>query len=866
MRSLISTDEEKCVGCNKCIYWCPVVDANISYVFDGDKSRTRVDDNKCIMCGKCLDVCDHDARDYMDDTETFLTDLKKKKDISLIAAPSVKTNFPQYKKIFGLFKTLGIKEIYDVSFGADITTWAYLRILEEEKKESYIAQPCPAIVSYIEKHTHDLLEDLIPIQSPMICTAIYLKKYLNISSSLAFFSPCIGKLAEIREEKTGIVVDYNLTFRKIWDYIQKEGLDLSSYPEVDFAVGSRSLGDLYSLPGGLKENVYHYNRQAWVKQVEGTQFAYSYLQELSERKKDKKPLPLLVDILSCQHGCNVGSGTLKNRDITDIEAISDGFRSTKSKLNDQEREKILSHFDASLSLSDFTRNYEQEDVPHFAIPREEDLEPIFLSMHKETEESKNINCNACGYVDCHQMATAIYNGCNHKENCLYYNLQESAKAEIMDKKNKEILQLLNEVNEQREELKINNQRLKEMDRLKTDFISTVSHELRTPLTSVLGFTRIINKKLKKSIFPLIKEGDKKTNRNIRQVTENMQIIISEGERLTNLINDVLDIAKMEAGKMEWQMDYYQLEDIIAQSFASVKSLLEEKDLTIKKDIQPHLPPLYCDRDRIIQVTLNLISNAIKFTPKGTILCRARQEEENLVISVQDQGIGIKEEDLKHIFDKFRQIGDTLTDKPQGTGLGLPICKEIIEQHGGSISAQSTLGEGSTFTFTLPLKEKSKEEKEKKPVVPLTVIDLEETDQEIKGEGKKILVVDDEAHIRALLRQVLGEDGYRVDVAEDGIQALEMIKKKKPSLIILDIMMPHISGFDLAAVLKNDPLTQDIPIVILSIVDNRKRGTHLGVADYFTKPVNFKKLLKTVNRLLDEKGEDPGDATMEKKED
>jgi signal transduction histidine kinase len=243
---------------------------------------------------------------------------------------------------------------------------------------------------------------------------------------------------------------------------------------------------------------------------------------------------------------------------------------------------------------------------------------------------------------------------------------------------------------------------KEVDRMKTDFLSTVSHELRTPLTSVLGFTKIIKKKLEEAIFPELTFVDKKNERAIKRVRDNIDIILSEGDRLTALINDVLDIAKLEAGKLEWKTESFSISEVIERATAATSALFEQKRLPLIKDIAPELPEVIGDRDRIIQVAINLLSNAVKFTQKGFVTCRATMIGSEIIVSVIDTGTGINEAELQTVFEKFKQVGDTLTDKPRGTGLGLAICKQIIEHHGGRIWVESKLGRGSNFSFSLPV--------------------------------------------------------------------------------------------------------------------------------------------------------------------
>ncbi len=241
-------------------------------------------------------------------------------------------------------------------------------------------------------------------------------------------------------------------------------------------------------------------------------------------------------------------------------------------------------------------------------------------------------------------------------------------------------------------------------RAKSTFLANISHELRTPLTSVLGFAKISKKRLKGVIFPLITSREPKVRRAIDQVTANMDVIVSEGERLTTLIDDVLDLAKIEAGKIEWHMKPVSLEAVVAWSVEATDWMFEKKPLTFELDVEPGLPPVLGDRDRLAQVMINLISNAVKFTDEGSVTCRARRLGDEIVVSVIDTGIGVDPKHYDDVFDPFVQVGSTLTDKPRGTGLGLPICKYIVEHHGGRIWVESegVPGQGTNLSFALPI--------------------------------------------------------------------------------------------------------------------------------------------------------------------
>ncbi len=389
---------------------------------------------------------------------------------------------------------------------------------------------------------------------------------------------------------------------------------------------------------------------------------------------------------------------------------------------------------------------------------------------------------------------------------------------------------------------------------KSAFLSTVSHELRTPLTSVLGFAKIIRKRLEEKIFPIVDKKDSKTEKTIGQISENLHVVISEGERLTHLINDVLDLAKIEAGKMEWNQENVSMPEVAERAIAATTSLFDQKALKLIKNIDPDLPEITGDRDKLIQVIINLISNSVKFTDKGSVTCSVTRKNDEIVVSISDTGIGIAPQDFDAVFEQFKQVGgDTLTDKPKGTGLGLPICKEIVEHHGGRIWLESEVGKGSVFSFALPIN------KTNGVARPMHLDDLVKQLKEqvaqshinIIGKASKILIVDDDDSIRSLLQQELGDAGYSIEEARNGKEALAAVRKHRPDLIILDIMMPEMNGFDVAAVLKNDPQTMDIPIIVLSIVQDKTRGFRIGVDRYLTKPIDTGLLFSEIGSLLEQ---------------
>ena len=248
--------------------------------------------------------------------------------------------------------------------------------------------------------------------------------------------------------------------------------------------------------------------------------------------------------------------------------------------------------------------------------------------------------------------------------------------------------------------------LNKLNDLKEQFVSTVSHELKTPLTLVLGFVKVINKKLNKYVFPNAKTQDNNIQKVIMQMDKDFNLIDLEGERLTNLIDNLLEMSKGEAVETEKNMRPVSLTEIVSRALDVANGAYEQNKLELRKDIDGQLPKVVGDQDRLIQVLVNLLCNAVKFTKEGSVTCRARLLNDEIVTSVIDTGIGIEKDNQEMVFEKFGQVGDELISKTKGTGLGLSICKQIVEQHGGKIWVESESGKGSTFSFSLPCSNQS----------------------------------------------------------------------------------------------------------------------------------------------------------------
>lgn len=468
--SLVFTNDN-CVGCNKCISVCPVLTANHAVIEDG-KNKIVVDGKQCVACGACFDACAHEARSFNDDTERFFEDLKKGEKISLLLAPAFLANYPrEYGSVLGGLKQLGVNRIISISFGADITTWGYIKYITEHNFTGGISQPCPAIVGYIEKYIPELIPSLVPVHSPMMCGAIYVKKYMKVSDKLAFISPCIAKKNEIDDPNCGGYVSYNVTFDHLMEYVRRHNI---SGPAVTDEI-EYGLGSIYPMPGGLKENVYWFcGDDVFIRQIEGEKHAYEFLEDYKSRVLGHKELPFMVDALNCAKGCIYGTGVEDAKTKTDdtlyeLQKIKEASKKN-GRLNAWSRnlspKQRLDRFNKQfkeLDINDFIRHYTDKSKGlEIQKPNTSVLNDIFNDMEKRTEEQRKINCSACGYNTCKDMAAAIYNECNYKDNCIQFVKGEVEKdselakqmAEEMELKNNEIMEknnmiasLVSEVNE-----------------------------------------------------------------------------------------------------------------------------------------------------------------------------------------------------------------------------------------------------------------------------------------------------------------------------------------------------------------------------------------------------------------------------------
>ncbi len=362
-------------------------------------------------------------------------------------------------------------------------------------------------------------------------------------------------------------------------------------------------------------------------------------------------------------------------------------------------------------------------------------------------------------------------------------------------------------------------------RVKSQFLANMSHELRTPMNAILGYSEMLIEDCAD-----LGEGE--------DFASDLKKIHGAGTHLLALINDILDLSKVEAGKVEVFLEDFELAALLDNVEATVRPLIERRGNQLIRQVDPDIVTLHGDVTRTRQILFNLLSNAAKFTENGTITLKVRTETDGVVFAVHDTGIGMSEEQLSKLFTPFTQADASTTRKYGGTGLGLSLSREFARLLGGDIVVESTIGEGSTFTLRLPRRasRRSSLPISGAPISPAT-------------RNATVLVIDDDPAMRELMARSLTKDGWSVAIAGTGEEGLSVAEAHEPDVVVLDVLLPKQDGWDVLAALKRHPKLSDIPVVLVTMVDDRQKGMALGATDYLTKPVDWDRLRDVLARHL-----------------
>jgi signal transduction histidine kinase/DNA-binding response OmpR family regulator len=382
------------------------------------------------------------------------------------------------------------------------------------------------------------------------------------------------------------------------------------------------------------------------------------------------------------------------------------------------------------------------------------------------------------------------------------------------------------------ELEDKSRELEVAGRHKSEFLASMSHELRTPLNAVIGFSDV----LLEQMFGPLNERQEAYVRDIRD----------SGRHLLELINEILDLSRIEAGRMELEVAPLSLPELMEHGLAMVRERATQHRITLSLDVAPEVGVVWGDELKLKQVVLNLLTNAVKFTPdEGSVDAMAEVVGAEARVIVRDTGIGIAEEAHERIFEAFQRGGRSPQASVEGTGLGLTLSKRIVELHGGELWMTSRPGAGSTFGFAIPVRGPRAHAH--------AAATGEPSDEALQGDlapmPETVLVIEDDRHSAELLALYLEGAGYRTALARDGVEGLELARRLRPCAVVLDIVLPRLDGWDLLARLKADPATASCPVVIVSMLDQRGKGFALGAADYLVKPVDRDEMLEALARCI-----------------
>jgi len=379
-----------------------------------------------------------------------------------------------------------------------------------------------------------------------------------------------------------------------------------------------------------------------------------------------------------------------------------------------------------------------------------------------------------------------------------------------------------------DQLKETNAKLQEANKHKSVFLASMSHELRTPLNAILGFSEL-----------LIDAAEGQHTEETRQ--RFLQQIHSSGKHLLGLINDILDLSKIEAGQMELRLVKVSISDMVGQVLSIVEPLATQKEIRLEAAVTG-LGEIEADASKFKQMLLNLVSNAIKFTPTGgTVRISGRRLADAAEISVTDTGIGIAESDQARIFHEFQQVDGGVDRQQQGTGLGLTLTRRFARLHGGEVRVQSEPGKGSVFTIHMPLQVVT----QGRIVEPLGAATVHSNGN---AAAPLVLIVEDDPPAGELLSRQLERAGFRAEIVRSGVDVVAKARQSKPAAITLDILLPELDGWEVLNRLKHDEITRSIPVIVISVVDNPELGLALGAVDYFVKPVPAEELVRRLRRF------------------
>jgi len=640
--SIVFTDREKCKGCYACVRNCP---AKAIRVREG---LAEVIMERCIDCGTCVQICRAKAKYVESDLGSVWELLANHQPVIALLSAPFPAAFPEVRpgQLVTALKKLGFSEVMEDSFGAELICREYAHLLDKYKDKTFLSSTCPVIVAYIEKYHPKLVDNLVPLVSPMIASGRLIKSRYNPEAKVVFIGPCIAKKAESRDDKVAGVIDAVLTFAELKEMFAAKKITPELEEEGQLSGPKPYLGRLFAVSGGLLRAAQLSDDILTNEIINacGKQYIPKILSEFAEGNIPAK----LISLCFCE-GCIDGPvidndlSVFKRREIISNYAMR--------QADPVQTEKDIEEY-AGIDLS---RKFTNRSVI-LPTPSEQDVQRVLEKIGR-VDSSYRVNCGACGYVGCRELAVAVCQGLAEVEMCWPYVL---------------------------EKLRTTQGELIQAEKLTSlgQMAASIAHEVNNPLAGVLVYTQLLAKKLNSGTFT-------------KEVAlESLAKMETGLTRSTRLIRNLLDFARQSPPALR----DVQVNDVMDQALNLAAFSAEPKGIKIEKELSPSLPLVMADFDQLQQVSINLIMNALQAMPEGgTLTLRTSADDNQLKIEVQDTGQGISKENMHKLFTPFF----TTKEKGKGVGLGLAVAYGIIQRHKGRIEVQSEEGEGTTFTIYLP---------------------------------------------------------------------------------------------------------------------------------------------------------------------
>jgi len=660
MEGIISTIKQNCRRCYTCVRDCP---AKAIRIEDGQASVVA---ERCIGCGNCTMVCSQGAKAYKSGIEGALALLDGGNTVALVA-PSFPVGFSiPPAQVIGALRRLGFTYVVEVAYGADLVNQACNDYLKEYPTGIHIGSACPAVVEYIRKYHPELTDRILPVVSPMVATALAVKKLYGQDIRCIFVGPCVAKKAEITDSQVAGAVDEVLTLEELQKIFIARGIDAAQVSPSDFDPPHAGLARIYPIPGGLLESagIGEGILDPRLIVVSGKD---ETIETLAQLPTDDIEGTLLVEALMC-NGCYSGPGVegtepamLRRRRVTEFAAES---------LRRQSEGTLPAH-DPDSGPLDLSRSFEPNDQRSHG-PSEEEIREILSRTNKFFPEDE-LNCGACGYPTCRAKAVAVYEGMAEEAMCLPFIIEQSERV------CEELHVPWNNLRDVHRHL-INSEKLASMGQM----AAGVAHELNNPLSSILLYAHILQRKL----------------RDRDDLDHDLKLMAEESERCKKIISNLLDFARQSRVKIE----PVSVEELVRSAVDGAACNLPpgpDRDLDIAIDVTPGLVA-DLDRDQMTQVLVNLIKNGVEAMERRAgavrVSAHAVPGTDRVRLSVSDQGTGIPAGAQDKVFQPFfttKSIG-------KGTGLGLPISYGIVKMHNGNIWFDSEQGVGTTFHVEIPM--------------------------------------------------------------------------------------------------------------------------------------------------------------------